>query len=123
MNGFPVWAEIDLEAIAHNVREVRRLTGPDTRVMAVVKANGYGHGALEVARVALANGADYLGVARAHEGIELREAGIDEPILIFGYSPLELTRKLIAHRLTQTVYCQEMARSFADAAQTAGKIL
>jgi alanine racemase len=123
MEVFPVWAEIDLGAIAHNVREVRRVTDPHTRVMAVVKANAYGHGAPEVARVALANGADYLGVARTHEGIDLREAGIDAPILVFGYSPLDHTRKLIAHRLTQTVYCPEMARSFADAAQAAGKTL
>ena len=76
MDDLPVWAEIDLEAIAHNVREVRRLTNPEARVMAVVKANAYGHGAIQVAPVALENGADFLGVARAHEGVELRKAGI-----------------------------------------------
>jgi alanine racemase len=123
MDGNPVWAEIDLAAIAHNVREVRRVTGPETRVMAVVKANGYGHGAPEVARTALANGADYLGVARAQEGIELREAGIDEPILIFGYTAPDHTGQLITYRLTQTVYCLELARSFADAARAEGKTL
>jgi alanine racemase len=74
MNDHPlIWAEVDLGAIAHNVRELRRLTLPQARVMAVVKANGYGHGALEVARTALASGAEWLGVARLAEGIHLRE--------------------------------------------------
>jgi len=123
MDDVPIRAEIDLGAIAHNIREVRRITGPKTRVMAVVKANAYGHGALHVARVALENGADYLGVARAHEGIELRKAGIDAPILVFGFSLPESARKLIEYELTQTVYCPEMARSFADAALATGKIL
>ena len=70
-----IWAEVDLSAIAHNVRELRRLTRPQARVMAVVKANGYGHGAVAVARTALANGAEWLGVARLAEGIHLRENG------------------------------------------------
>ena len=78
-----IWAEVDLGAIAHNVRELRRLTRPQARVMAMVKANGYGHGALEVARTALANGAEWLGVARLAEGIHLRENGCDAPILVF----------------------------------------
>jgi len=65
MNDSPlIWAEIDLNAIANNVRELRRRTRPQARLMAVVKANGYGHGAAEVARTALANGAEWLGVAR-----------------------------------------------------------
>ena len=65
---FPVWVEIDLSAISHNVREIRRVTTPAARVMAVVKADGYGHGALEVSRTALAEGAEWLGVARVAEG-------------------------------------------------------
>ena len=79
-----VRAEIDLKAIAHNVAELRRITHPDARMMAVVKANAYGHGAVEVARCALQNGAQRLGVARIDEAIQLREAGIKAPILIFG---------------------------------------
>lgn len=74
---FPiVWAEVDLNAIGHNVRELRRITSPSACLMAVVKANGYGHGAIEVARVALENGAEFLGVARINEGVELRKAGL-----------------------------------------------
>ncbi|MDD4073631.1 MAG: alanine racemase, partial [Desulfobacterales bacterium] len=88
MDSLPVCAEIDLKAVAHNVREIRRITEPGAKVMAVVKANGYGHGSIEVSRVALQNGADYLGVARVEEALVLRRAGIDAPILIFGYSPV-----------------------------------
>ena len=65
------WAEIDLSAYAHNIRELRRITQPDAKLMAVVKANGYGHGGGEVARIALQNGAECLGVARLHEAVEL----------------------------------------------------
>ncbi|MBA3035518.1 MAG: alanine racemase, partial [Desulfobacterium sp.] len=67
-----IWAEIDLKAIAHNIRELRRITNPDSRLMAVVKANAYGHGSVEVAWCALNNGADFLGVARIEEAILLR---------------------------------------------------
>ena len=74
---FPVWAEIDLSAISHNVREIRRVTTPAARVMAVVKADGYGHGAVEVSRTALDAGAEWLGVARTGEGAALRDAGIE----------------------------------------------
>ncbi len=86
MDTAPLWAEIDLSAIAHNIRELHRITQPQARLMAVVKANGYGHGAVEIARCALQNGASFLGVARIEEGIHLREAGIDVPILVFGYT-------------------------------------
>jgi alanine racemase len=81
--GRPTVLEIDLECIAHNVREFKRLA-PEAQLMAVVKANAYGHGAMQVSRVALANGATWLGVATVEEGLELRQAGLDVPILIFG---------------------------------------
>ena len=80
------WAEIDLDALAHNYRELRRVTAPSAVMMAVVKADGYGHGAPQVARVALENGADLLAVARMDEAIRLREAGLSAPILLFGHS-------------------------------------
>ena len=67
-----IWAEIDLKAIAHNLSELRRIINPDSRLMAVVKANAYGHGSVEVARCALDNGAEYLGVARIEEAMLLR---------------------------------------------------
>jgi alanine racemase len=109
-----VWAEVDLEAIAHNVRELRRITNPAAHLMAVVKANAYGHGVIEVTRKALENGADFLGVARIEEGIELRKAGVKESVLIFGYTPPELAHKLIKFDLTQTVWSYTTAQALSD---------
>jgi alanine racemase len=117
MNDSPlIWAEVDLSAIAHNVRELRRLTRPQARVMAVVKANGYGHGALEVARTALANGAEWLGVARLAEAIPLREAGFGAPIMVFGYTPPADAGRLIDYDLRQSVYSLAAARAYSAAA-------
>ena len=115
-----VWAEIDLGAIAHNVRELRRLTRPEAGLMAVLKANGYGHGAVPVARTALANGAVSLGVARLGEAITLREQGITAPILVFGYTPPALAGHLLGYDLTQTVYARDPASALAQAATAAG---
>jgi alanine racemase len=99
-----IWAEIDLAAIAHNVRELRRITRPRAQLMVAVKANGYGHGAVQVAQTALANGADQLAVARLEEGIELRQAGIDAPILIMGFSASQCTQQFQQYNLMPTVY-------------------
>ena len=115
------WAEIDLNAYAHNIRELRRITQPAARLMAVVKANGYGHGAAEVARTALQNGADCLGVARLHEAVELRKAGLDAPILIFGYSPPGSAQTLIDYDLSQTVYSPTTAAALSRQAARQGK--
>ncbi len=112
-----VWAEIDLSAIAHNVSRLRDLLGPRTQMMAVVKANAYGHGLLPVARRTLAAGADWLGVARFGEALALREAGISAPILVFGYTPPEHTRELLSNRLTQTVYTYDIARELSERAE------
>ena len=79
------WAEIDLGALAHNMRELRRITSDSAAMMAVVKADGYGHGAVPVSKVALANGAEYLAVARISEVVQLRNAGIHAPLLLFGF--------------------------------------
>lgn len=115
-----VWAEVDLDAIGHNTRELRRVTDPGARLMVAVKANGYGHGALEVAHRALQSGADALGVARIDEGIQLRDAGVDAPILIFGYTDTALAEKLIAFDLTQTVFSLETAEVLSRAAVLSG---
>jgi len=115
------WAEIDLNAYAHNIRELRRVTQPKARLMAVVKANGYGHGAVDVARTALQNGVDFLGVARLHEAVELREAGLEAPILIFGYSPLDSAQTLIDYELTQTIYSPTTAEALSERAARQGK--
>ena len=116
-----VWAEVDLKAIAHNVSELRRIAHPNARLMAVVKANGYGHGDIEVARTALKSGAEVLGVARIKEGIELRKAGFDVPILIFGYTPPNVAIQLVEFNLTQTVYSYRTAEGLSEVAVASGK--
>jgi len=116
-----IWAEVDLNAYAHNIRELRRITQPAARLMAVVKADGYGHGAVETARTALQNGAAALGVARIQEAVHLRKAGLAAPILIFGYSPLESAETLIDHELTQTVYSTQTAEALSERAGRRGK--
>ncbi len=117
---FPVWVEIDLSAISHNVREIRRVTTPAARVMAVVKADGYGHGAVEVSRTALAGGAEWLGVARTGEGAALRDAGIEAPVLVLGYTPPEQFREVLERRLVQAVFNRKMALDLAEEARKAG---
>lgn len=115
-----VWAEVDLKAIAHNVRALRKITNPKARLMAVVKADAYGHGVLQVARQALKNGADFLAVARLNEGIQLRKAGFEVPILIFGYTPPQHAKKLVEFDLTQTVWSFKTAEALS-AAVAAGR--
>ncbi len=78
------WIEIDLNKLAHNIRQIKSILSPNTELMTVVKADAYGHGAVEVAQTALKNGASWLAVATLSEGIELRQAGIEAPILILG---------------------------------------
>lgn len=80
----PTWAEVDLGAISHNIQLIRQIVGPQRSIMAVVKADAYGHGARQVAKAALRAGADWLGVAFPEEGAELRDAGITAPIVVLG---------------------------------------
>lgn len=117
----PTFAEVDLGAIAHNVRSIRELIGPQRGLMAVVKADAYGHGATEVAKVALASGADWLGVALAEEGWALREEGIRAPILIMGpIFPSQLRLTLEAD-LIVAVFTWEVARCLDEEAKRMGK--
>lgn len=118
----PVWAEINLTAIQHNIRNIKALLRPETKFCAVVKADGYGHGAVEVARLALQEGADYLAVALLSEAIELRQAGVTAPLLILGYTPPEQAQLLVAYQITQTVYSEEMVRALSRAATNSGKL-
>lgn len=117
----PTWAEIDLDAIAHNMRELRRIAKPEAKICAVVKANAYGHGAVPVSRKVLAAGADFLGVAVLSEALQLRRAGIDAPILILGYTPPEQAEEVVKYDLSQTVFQWEVARALSDAARRLGK--
>ncbi|MDP3283603.1 MAG: alanine racemase [Desulfobacterales bacterium] len=107
-------AEIDLKAIAHNIHELRRITDPNSRLMAVVKANGYGHGSVKVARCALDNGAELLGVARIDEAVKLRNEGIGAPVLIFGYTPPSFYEEILKFDLTQTVYSLRTAEDLSS---------
>ncbi|MBW1814581.1 MAG: alanine racemase, partial [Deltaproteobacteria bacterium] len=121
MNAPLVWAEVDLQAIAHNVRELRRVAKPEAQLMAAVKANAYGHGMVEVAKTVLQSGADELGVARIEEAIQLREAGVDAPVLIFGHTPSSMHEKLIQFDLRPTVFAFETAEALSKVAVSNGK--
>jgi len=114
-------AEIDLDALSYNYRELRRVTSPSAAIMAVVKADGYGHGAVEVSRVAIENGADFLAVARMSEAVQLRQAGIMAPILLFGYCPAGYVDYIAEHDIRASVNSIDSARALSDKAQQQGK--
>lgn len=112
----PVWAEINLDNLAYNIGQVRKHTKEDSLVTAVVKANGYGHGSVEISRTFLENGADRLAVAILREAIELRKANIEEPLLILGYTPPIQYGKLFEYNLIQTIYNYEEAKILSNKA-------
>ncbi len=118
-----VWAEVDLAAYRHNVQVLQALTGPPTRLMAVVKADAYGHGAVHISRAAIDSGADFLGVSRLEEALELRATGIEAPVLILGYTPPEAVPRLIEQDLCQTVLSLPMAEALAGRAAAMGRAL
>lgn len=109
----PVWAKIDLDSIIHNYREVRRLIGPKVEVMAVVKANAYGHGAVQVARALDGEGVGRFGVAVASEAVELRKSGITKPILVLGWTPREDYARALRNDLTLTIFSLEEAEELS----------
>ncbi len=112
------WVEVDLDAIAHNVRELLSLLQPGTALMAVVKADAYGHGAVTVAQTALAAGATWLGVATVIEGIELRQAGISDPILLLGAAQSALEVEALAQwQIQPTLSSTSQLQMFAAAIQ------
>ncbi len=114
----PVWAEINLDNLAHNIKEVRRVTKPDAMVTAVIKADGYGHGAAEIGKTLLDNGADRFAVATLTEAIQLRKAYKDTPILVLGYTPEEDSDEVVRNNLIQTVYAFEQAEALDKAAKS-----
>ena len=97
------WAEIDLDALAHNYHTLRRRVGSGVKFLGVVKADAYGHGAIQVSRTLEELGADYLAVSSIDEAMELREHGIAMPILILGYTPPDQVERLIDLQITQAV--------------------
>jgi alanine racemase len=118
----PTWVEIDLSAIAHNTRQIQALVGSNVCILASLKADAYGHGALKVARTVLHNGASMLGVATVSEAAPLREAGIHAPILVFGYVPHWQMREAVRLRLTLTLYSIESAQALSRAAQALNQV-
>jgi alanine racemase len=121
-SGRPTWAEIDLDALAHNFHLIRNRVGKEVKILAAVKADAYGHGAVECARRLAAEGVDWFGVALPEEGIELRAAGNTKPILCLGgfWSGQEST--CLQKRLTPVVYRLDMIAAFDRAAQDAGVV-
>lgn len=114
----PTRVLIDLQAIAHNTKQLRRLV-PNAAMMAVVKADAYGHGAVPVARTVLAAGAQWLAVARVEEGLQLREAGITAPILILGYVAPAQAAVVVAHNLRPAIWDLRLGRALSEAAVAA----
>jgi alanine racemase len=122
-NHRPVWAEIDLDCVAHNIREFQRIIPKHTQIMAVVKADAYGHGAVEVATAALQAGATRLAIAIVEEGIVLRQRGITVPIHILGVSAPGTEQAVVEHDLIPTICTIESARNFSDIGKALGKTI
>lgn len=116
----PIWAEVNLDKVRHNAEEIRRYVGPDVKIMAIVKANGYGHGAVPLS-LELQTLADMFGAAILEEAVQLRQAGIAKPILILGYTRPEDYPQVIRNRLTQTLFSLDQALALDKAAEAALK--
>jgi alanine racemase len=119
--GIVTWAEVDLDAVAFNVRAFKQHVGEAVEIMAVVKANAYGHGAGPVARAALAAGATRLAVHRAIEGVELRQAGIEAPILVMGYTPPDGAAMVVYWKLTPSLMTIDFAQALSTQAGVLGR--
>lgn len=112
----PVWAEINLDNLAFNMRQIRKIS-KSKDIIGVVKADAYGHGALDVAPVLLENGATSLAVAVVSEGVELRRGGIESPIMVLGFTPPSLIDNLLKYDIEQTVFSFDYARELSKIAQ------
>jgi len=121
-SGRPTWAEIDLDALAHNFQVIRQRVGPDVRVLAAVKANAYGHGAIECARRLQDAGVDWFGVALPEEGVELRQSSITKPILCLAGFWAGQQDACLQHELTPVVYRLETIDLLDRAAADRGLI-
>ncbi|MCU0615211.1 MAG: alanine racemase, partial [Desulfobacterales bacterium] len=115
------WVEVDLDNFISNLREIKRLIGPQADFMQVVKADAYGHGAIEISNTALKNGARMLGVANADEGVQLRISGIEAPIVILGPSTAGEIEEIIKYSLTPSVSDIYFARQLQKALEKAGQ--
>lgn len=115
------WAEVDLAAYAQNIEVIKKCVQPGAQLCMVVKADAYGHGAVPCARIAVAHGASYLAVATISEGIELREAGFTQPILMLGLILPEEAASVVSYGITQTVCTRELAEALSAAAVAQGR--
>lgn len=119
-----VWAQIDLDAAAHNMRQIRKHVGPDVKIAAVVKANAYGHGSVELAKTFAENGADCFAVSSLDEAVELRRyAHIDNEIFILGHTDARRTEELLAYDIEPAVFNLKNAEFFSQEARRLGKTL
>lgn len=109
------WATVSLDDLYHNYRQIRNQISPSAKFMGVVKADAYGHGAIAISRALAEFGANYLAVSNLEEGIQLRNAGIELPILVLGYTPPSLAEELVLQKITQTVYSLDYACQLSDA--------
>lgn len=117
------WAEVDADNLASNYNAIRSYIRKDCKIMAIVKADAYGHGAPFAAKQFEALGADYFGVSNMEEALQLRNNGITRPILILGYTPPELAGEMIEKNITQTILGLDYARRLSEAAGKAGGTL
>lgn len=117
----PVWAEVDLDILANNMREIKRVSNSE-EIIAIIKADGYGHGAVDIAPVLLENGANRFGVAVITEAIELRESGITVPIMILGFTPPTLYERILQYDIEQTMYTFSDAEALSKVAVSKNKI-
>ena len=107
------WAEVDYSAIAHNIEEIRKLAG-DTKIMGIVKADAYGHGDLACAKALKKAGIDFFAVACIEEAVALREEGIEDPILILGYTPPVQFENLAKYNITQSLLSLDFAKKLSQ---------
>lgn len=117
------WAEINLDALVYNYKKIRKFIGKSIKFLGVVKADAYGHGAVEISKKLQAVGADYLAVSSIDEAMELRFNGITMPILILGHTPKEQVNRLICFNITQAVSCEAKAEEYSEEAVRCGKTL
>jgi alanine racemase len=116
----PVWAEINLDSLRHNIEAIRQIVPAESMMMAVVKANAYGHGAVECSKLFLENGADSLAVATLSEAIEIRRAGTTSHVLVLGYTSPEQVGSILRWSVTPTVYTIEVAETLSRVAGELG---
>ncbi|WP_122893168.1 alanine racemase [Arcobacter peruensis] len=117
----PVWAEINLDNLAHNMKETRRVVNKNTLITAVIKADGYGHGAVCIGQTLLDNGANRFAVATLSEAIQLRASFPNTEIMVLGYTPNDLTEDILANNIIQTIYTLEQAEYFSKLALLSNK--